>query len=73
MDGLEMIRVIAETHLSTVAICQYVSSGLRVAVKMYHKERLTGKMDKQVQGYRPHRVHSQYSNHHLVEDTLLQK
>lgn len=59
MDGLEMIRVLAETHQSTVAVCQCVSSGLEVAVKMYHRERLTGKMDKQVPVCCPHREHSQ--------------
>ena len=48
MDALEMVRVIAETHLATVALCRCVTSGVQVAVKMYHKERLMGKMKKQV-------------------------
>ena len=43
-----MLRIIAETHLATVALCRCVASGLQVAVKMYHKGRLTGKMHKQV-------------------------
>ena len=48
MEGLEMVRIIAETHLATVALCHCVTSGLQVAVKMYHRDRLTGKMHKQV-------------------------
>lgn len=52
MDVLELVRVIAETHLATVALCHCVTSGLQVAVKMYHKERLTGKMEKQVLAFK---------------------
>lgn len=43
-----MVRIVAETHLATVALCRCITSRLQVAVKMYHRERLTGKMDKQV-------------------------
>ena len=43
-----MVRVVAETHLATVALCRCTTSGLHVAVKMYHRKQLTGKMDKQV-------------------------
>ncbi len=49
---LEMVRITAETHLATVALCHCVSTGVQVAVKMYHRERLTGKMDKQVRASR---------------------
>lgn len=43
-----MVRVVAETHLATVAVCRCVSSGLDVVVKMYHRDRLTAKAENQV-------------------------
>lgn len=50
MEGLEMERITAETHLATVAVCRCVSSGLKVAVKMYHRARLAPKIEAQVTG-----------------------
>ena len=50
MEGLEMVRITAETHLATVAICRCVSSGLEMAVKMYHRARLAPKLEVQVTG-----------------------
>ena len=57
-----MIRVIAETHLATVALCHCVTSGLQMAVKMYHRERLAGKMTKQVPTSKSHQAYPKDCN-----------
>ena len=51
MEDFEILQVLAETHLSTVALCTCSKSGLQVALKMYHKERMTPLNKKQANSY----------------------
>ena len=41
MDDMDLLQVVGETHLATVARCRCARSGMEVAAKMYHKERMT--------------------------------
>ena len=47
MARFEMTTLLAQTHLATVGMCRCLSSGLPVALKMYHRDRLTPKMESQ--------------------------
>jgi hypothetical protein len=48
MDDMDLLQVVGESHLATVACCRCARSGLDVAVKMYHKERMTALNQRQV-------------------------
>ena len=48
MDELEAKAVLGEGALSTVALCTCVRSRARLALKMYHKSRMTAASYQQV-------------------------
>ena len=52
-----MTTLLAQTHLATVGMCRCLVSGLPIALKMYHRDRLTPKMELQA---RPRHLSRQY-------------
>ena len=48
MEGIDDVTVLGESLLSTVAECCCRRSGLRFALKMYHKDRMTAANHRQV-------------------------
>ena len=48
MNDLDIVQVVGESHLSTVVLCRCSRSGLPLAVKMYHKDRMAAHNQRQV-------------------------
>ena len=46
MTDIEILEILGGGHITTVALCS--SSGLRVAVKMYHRNQMTSLNERQV-------------------------
>ncbi len=48
MEDFEMVDVLGGGHLTTVALCTCRISNMRVAIKMYHKDRMSPLNERQV-------------------------
>ncbi|EIE20566.1 kinase-like protein [Coccomyxa subellipsoidea C-169] len=48
MEDFEMVDVLGGGHLTTVALCTCSISNMRVAIKMYHKDRMSPLNERQV-------------------------